>query len=159
MAGLSYKPLISVMCSVEAQSSRTACPRSHSPSRQSPGLNLGAIGSKAYILSILGHPLQSSHITHRPLTFQNKQGHSVDSILSRACPLCSCETSVFRFSVHQPHLSLSLTSPHPPPNNSNLKVCAVAGLQVRNDRLCLPAGAHQRTGSALFLRSPLWPYT
>lgn len=151
------------MFSIAAHSSQTVCLRSHSPSTQSPDLNLEMIRSKAYILSIPGHPLQSSHITHRPLTFQNKQESSVVSILSPACHLCSRETSIFRFLVHQPYLrtwpSLSLNFPHPPPNNSNFKVCtSAAGMLVRNDSLWLPAGAHQRTGSALFLHSLLWPY-
>lgn len=38
------------------------------------------MGSKAYILPIPDHPLQSSHRTHRPLAFQNKQELSVTSI-------------------------------------------------------------------------------
>lgn len=146
------------MFPVEAQSSPTACPRLHSPRMQSPDLSLEMIGSKAYILPIPGHPLQSSQGTHRPLTFQNKQERSVVSILSQACHLCSCETSVFQFLVHQAYLrtwlSLSLDIPHPPPNNSNFKVCAAAaGLLVRNEGPWLPAGAHRRTGSKDRVRS------
>jgi hypothetical protein len=67
LAGFSYEPLISKMFSVEAQSSQTACPRSHSPPMQSPDLSLEMIESKAYILSIPGHPpAEFPHNTQAP---------------------------------------------------------------------------------------------
>lgn len=137
-AGCSHKLVMSIMFPAEAQSSQTACPRLHSHSTQSPDLSLETTGSKACILSIPGHPLQSSHVTHRLLAFQNKQELSVTSVPSPACHLSSHGTSVFRFSgspTLPKHLAVPKPQLFPIPCLiiEPFKVCIVVGLLAGND--------------------------
>lgn len=102
-AGFSHTLVMSIMFPAEAQSSQTACPRLHSRSTQSPDLSLEMTGSKACILSIPGHLLQSSHVTHQLLAFPKQAG--------AFCNLCSFTgmSSVIPwdqcFPVHQLYLS------------------------------------------------------